>query len=310
MRKCFLSVIFLTIIASLSASSEDSCNLVLFDIQEPNFALNKKPDYEIKGIEVIGNFGAYYADKQHAAFYNGRPNNINNINYVFDNYYWREQIKELMRSNLNRDSVLLSPDSYPENMKYTLAMYVGFGVRYNYSSAWALNIQFNVCKLTAKDVFTLQVFPAFDNESKSYVNYGVFGKESRTIIDIGAVKTFRTKEHIRPILEFGASFNNTLVKENFIVVEDQKFNIIDIYAGRNYIPNSNVQEYEMRQGGLGVGLYVGGGVKWMFNQFLSLETTLTVYSSMINLENYAGMGLHFAPMFRIVASPALFINND
>lgn len=261
-----------------------------------------------KGLEVIGNFGAYLADKRHAAFYNGAPQNVNNINFVLDNYYWKENIKEILRTTVNRDSFMLS--EYPQNMKYSVTMNVGFGFRYNYNPSWALNFQINVCKLTAKDFFTIEVFPAFDNQSKSYLNYGIMGLESRTIIDLGLVRTFKTDKNIRPLLELGLNFNNTLVKEAYIVIEEQKFSTINIYGNRNYIPNSNNPEYQIRQGGIGFGAYGGAGLKWVFNNFLSLETVVYLYMSQINLEEYEGFGYHTSGFLRFVMSPALLMSKD
>lgn len=261
-----------------------------------------------KGIEVIGNFGVYLADKKHAKFYDGSDGNVNNIKYVFNNYYRRESIKEYMRVNYNRDSIISIEGS--SNMHYSPSMYVGFGFRYNYSAEWALNVQFNVTKLTAKDFLSVEVFPAFDNDLRSYIRFGIVGKESRTMIDVGMVRTFNPEKNIRPMAEFGLNFSNTLVSESYIAVDEQKLSMIDIYAGRTYIPNANVQEYEIRQGGLGYGGYLGGGVKFAFNPFLSLETIAYVYMSRIPLEGYESFGIHPSAIFRIVVSPALFMEHE
>lgn len=269
--------------------------------------LLKQEETGPKGIEVIGNFGVYFADKKHAKFYDGSDRNVNNIRYVFNNYYWREDIKEYLRTNYNRDSIVMIET--PSNMRYQPSMYVGFGFRYNYSAEWALNVQFNVTKLTAKDMVSVQVFPAFDNDFKSYINFGLVGKESRTKIDIGMVRTFRTNQNIRPMAEFGLNFNNTLVKESYLVVGEKKFSTVDLYAGRPFVPNANVQEYEIRQGGLGYGGYLAGGAKFAFNQFLSLETIAYIYMSHIKLEKHEGFGIHPSVIFRIVASPALFMEH-
>ncbi len=279
-----------------------------FNYSYPSIKTLKTEPEGPKGLEVIGNFGAYLADKHHAAFYNGTPQNVNNINFVLDNYYWRDNIKELLRNTVNRDSFMLS--DYPKNMKYNITMNVGFGFRYNYNPSWALNFQINVCKLTAKDFFTIQVFPAFDNQSKSYLNYGIIGSESRTNIDLGLVKTFKTDKNIRPMAEFGLNFNNTIVKEAYIVVEEQKFSTINVYGNRNYIPNTNNPEYQIRQGGIGFGAYGGAGVKWVFNTYLSLETVLYLYMSQINLEGYEGFGYHTSGFLRFVMSPALLMNKN
>lgn len=298
--------IFLLLFFSAFATND-----TLIDYKAP-FSLKgmklKTDEVGPRGIEVIGNFGVYFADKKHAQFYDGSDRNINNIKYVFNNYHWRESIKEYMRIEYNRDSIISLEG--PSNMHYSPSMYVGFGFRYNYSAEWALNVQFNVTKLTAKDFLTVEVFPAFDNDLRSYIRFGIAGKESRTKIDVGLVRTFYPEKNIRPMAEFGLNFNNTLVSESYIAVDEQKFSMVDMYAGRTYIPNANVQEYEIRQGGLGYGGYLGGGVKFAFNPFLSLETIAYVYMSRIKLERHEGFGIHPSAILRIVVSPALFMGHE
>ena len=39
------------------------------------------------GWEISGNFGAYFANKYQAKFYDGRKENKNNIDYIFNNKY-------------------------------------------------------------------------------------------------------------------------------------------------------------------------------------------------------------------------------
>lgn len=270
--------------------------------------LPKKESKGPIGWEFSGNFGVYFANKYHASFYNGKSTNVNNINYVLSNYTWRNDIKNSLMTavNVNRDSFMLS--SLPSNMKYSSSMYVGFGARYNFNPKWAFNLEFNFVKLTAKDVFTLEVFPDLVDGNK-YVQYPIWGIETRTNIQVGAIHTFNTEKLIRPFVEGGLIFTNTLVKESKISVEDQIYDLVNIYSAP-YVQNTNQQVYEVRQGGLSFGGYANGGAKLVFNKFVSLELLASLYYNQINLEYYSAFKFHAAAMFRLVLSPGFFISKS
>jgi hypothetical protein len=272
------------------------------------FLLKKESKGPI-GWEFSGNFGVYFANKYHASFYNGQKSNINNIDFVFNNKYWNDNIKNSLLSTVNRDSFMLS--ELPSSMKYSSSMYVGFGARYNFNPKWAFNLEFNFVKLTAKDVFTLELFPAFDNESHSYVQYPIWGIETRTNIQVGAIHTFNTEKLIRPFVEGGLIFTNTLVKESKISIEESEYNLVNIYTG-NYVPNSNTQENIIRQGGLAFGGYASGGAKLVFSNFVSLELLVTLFYNKINLDlnKYPDFKFQEAAMFRLVLSPGFFISKS
>ncbi len=260
-----------------------------------------------RGFEFSGNFGGYFANKYNAQYYNGNSVNENNIDFVLKNQYWFDEIKNILRTSINRDSIMLS--ELPTNMKYSPSMYVGFGVRYNYTPSWALNIQFNFTKLIAKDFFTFQVFPAFDNENRSYVKYGIIGSETRNNIEIGVLHTFMPEKIIRPFAEVGVLFTNTKVKESKILIESSEYSLINIYSG-SYIPNTQLQENNILQGGLSFGGYFSGGVKFVFNDFASFEVMASLYYKQINLQPYKDFKIHGAGMVRLILSPAFFIKKE
>lgn len=278
------------------------------DTTEVSFPNDKKPSGP-KGWEVVGNFGAYWGNKYQASFYNGSKSNVNNINYVFSNYYWYNDIKNSLMSSLtvNRDSFVLSET--PSKMKYSTTMHVGFGGRYNFNPEWALNIEFNQAKLTAKDFFTIEVFPSFPNENHSYLQYPIWGIETRTNIQVGVLRTLNTTKKVRPIIELGAVFTNTLVKESKISIEKQEYNLINIYSNP-FVQNGNNQENIIRQGGLGFGGFMNGGVKIVFSNFVSAELYGSLYYQQINLENYNAFKMHEALMFRFVLSPGFFMAKE
>ena len=291
--------LFLLLIISITALKASFPDTTIYRV--PNSKKTEGPS----GWEFSGNFGVYWGNKYQAGFYNGQHSNVNNIDYVLNNKYWGDEIKNLLMTSVNRDSFMLS--SLPSNMKYSSTMYVGFGARYNFNPKWAFNLEFDFAKLTAKDFFTLEVFPAIDNQSHSYIQYPIWGTETRTNIQVGAIRTFNQGKKIQPFFEVGAIFTNTLVKESKISIEDHEYNLVNIYSG-NYVPNTNLQEYQIRQGGLSFGGYANGGAKLVFNKFVSLELLASLYYNQINLEYYSAFKFHAATMFRLVLSPAFFMS--
>lgn len=297
-KAALLFFISLTLYTSISASRPYNSSL------DPE---TKRMLEGPKGWEFSGNFGAYWGNKYQASFYSGAKTNINNIDYVLSNKYWNDEIKNTLMTTVNRDSFMLS--ELPTNLKYSSTMHVGFSGRYNFNPEWALNMEFNFTKLTAKDFFTLEVFPSFDNESHSYLRYPIWGIETRMNIQTGVIHTFNKGKRIRPFFEIGAVFTNTVVKESKISIENSEYNLINIYSG-NYVPNSNIQEYQIRQGGISVGGYTSGGVKYALTNFVSLELLASYYYNQIKLENYEAYKSHYALMFRLVLSPAFFMTAE
>lgn len=257
-----------------------------------------------RGWEVCGNFGVFKASPNQASFYNGRDSNVNNVNYVFSNYYWRQDIENQLIQYVNRDSFAIA--SFPSKMQYDGAMYVGFSARFNYSRALSLNFHFNFARLNLKDVLSLQVFPALPGEVESYVQCGLFGQESRSNIDVGLMYAFEAEKDFSPIAEIGINLNSTVVKYSKLQVYDLTFNLVDVY-GTPYVPNSPMTEYPIKQGGLGFGLYSSAGIRYTMSHQFSMELVGFAYYSKVNLEGYTGFGLHYGAMIRLIISP-YFIN--
>lgn len=298
MKKITIAFLFLGLFFSLNATTPDT---TLFKLSLSKDVVGPK------GWEFIGNFGGYWGNKYQASFYNGKASNVNNVNYVLGNSYWHDEIKNLLMTYANRDSFVLS--QLPESMHYSTTMHVGFGVRYNFNPMWAFNLEFNFAKLTAKDFITFEVFPSYDNESHSYLQYPIWGIETRTNIQAGVVHTFNVGKKIRPFFELGLVATNTIVKESKITIEEKDYNLVNIYSG-NYLPGTNQQEYQIRQGGIGVGGYLDGGVKFIFNDFVSMELYAALYYQQINLEGYNSFKMQESAMLRLVLSPGFFMSKE
>lgn len=254
------------------------------------------------GWEVSGNFGVYQANKYHAKFYNGEPQNVNNLNYIFSNYYWYQDIKDQIIIHEQRDSFLIS--DYPADIKYDAAMHVGFSARYNFSEEITMNISFNYSKLQVRDVIALEVIPPFSGAVESFVYCNIFGTEGRTNIDVGGMYTFSPEKNLTPFAEMGLNVNSTHVKKHMMHLYDREFNLVNIYGSSNYVPGTPLNEYDIRQGGIGFGTYISGGMRYALNDQFSMELAAIIYLKTVGLEHYnRKFGLHGAVLFRLVFSP-------
>jgi len=251
------------------------------------------------------NAGYYNASKNHAGYYDGRPMNENNINYILGNYYWRQDIKEELMDEISRDSFWLV--EYPAQMKYNGAMLFGFVARYNYSADFSLNFQFNFAKLQLNDIFNLEVWPAIPGNVQSFIPCSITGEESRSNIDFSMLFSFASASHSpwKPFAEVGVNLNSVVVKSSQIHIFDLTYNIRDIYGGMPYIPNTPLSEYPIKQGGIGYGMYSSAGVRCVFSKDFAFEILGMINYSTVNLEGYKGFGLHWAPIIRLVMSPSM-----
>jgi hypothetical protein len=262
-----------------------------------------------KGWNLGINTGYYKASSLHAGYYDGRPQNENNINYVFGNPYWYQDIKNEIRNKISRDSFWIA--EYPVKMKYNGAMMFGFVARYNYSADFSLNFQFNFAKLHLNDIFNIEVWPAIPGSVQSFIACPITGIESRSNIDFSMMFSFASKNKtpIKPFFEIGLNLNSVNVKSSQIHIFDLTYNIRDVYGGVPYVPNMPLSEYPIKQGGIGYGLYSTVGTRYIMSKDVWIELLGMINYSTINLEGYKGFGMHWSPVLRFILSPAMLSNN-
>ncbi len=306
MKKTVILTLCAVVFFPLLMWSRGDDSLKIHIQQSPFYVKNNQQKI---GWEVSGNFGLYLPNKHHAQFYNGDRHNVNNLEYIFSNYYWRQEIVELMDYNASRDSFQIY--EIPANIKYDAAMHVGFSARYNFSDELALNISVNYSKLQVRDVFTLQVFPPYSGMLESFVYCGIFATEGRTNIDIGGMYTISPHKQLTPFWEAGLHANSTHVKKHVIHIFEREFNMVNVYGSSSYIPNTPLNEYDIRQGGLGFGAYLSGGYRYAMSDQFSMELLATGYLKTVNLEGYSNkFALHSAFLFRMVLSPFFQFGTD
>lgn len=255
-----------------------------------------------RGWEVSGNFGVFKGNNFHAGFYSGAPKNVNNLNYVLNNQYWMQEIKTLISDYGQRDSI--SNIYYPSSMSYQPALYIGFSGRFHFSDQIALNIHVNTAQLVTTDFISFKVFPPYTGMAESYVNAQIYGKETRTHIDLGLMYSFDKKNDFNMFVEMGAHLSSTRVKESAFMLYDNIYSIVDIYGGSQYVPGAQLNEYDNFQGGLGFGIFASSGLRYTINEQACIELVPNFYLSTVNLPEYNNrLKLNFSTQFRIVVSP-------
>lgn len=239
------------------------------------------------------NMGAYFANGFHGNFYNGAAGNVDSIGLIFTNYYYTQDIRKELQDTFR----LLE---LPTGMKYQPAMQFGFYVKYSFDRQLGAFLQFNYAKLKAKDVFTLGVGPEASYLTFDDIRtYPIWGTEERIYIDLGVSKTFETSKNVQVFLEGGLNINNTRVKEHKIQIGSLEYSLINIYGDSPYIPNTQMQTYETRLGGIGIGAFATAGLRFVFNDKISLDPGFSFYWSKANLEGYSAYRPHYAVFVRL-----------
>lgn len=237
------------------------------------------------------NLGAFWANKYQAGFYNGHSGNMDSINLIFTNHYYLQEIKR----ELNDTFRLME---LPMDMRYQPAMLIGFTVRYSMTHNFGIMLSCNYHSLKAKDVFTMALGPgaaAFD----SLLLCPIWGKEDRMHIDLGLSKDFVIDDGINFFLEGGMNVNYSKVKEHKIAIRSLEYSLINLYGNQAYIPNTQLQEYNVHLGGWGIGGFVNAGFRLVFNNHVSLDPGATFYWTRANLEGYSAYKPHFSVWVRL-----------
>jgi len=257
------------------------------------------PDREFGHWDLGLNFGMYWASKYHAGFYDGSPQNVNTINYVLDNKYWHDDIKNELNA---ADDFYL--DELPANMRYTGAFQIGMYFRKTFDNYTGFSLQFDYSKLTASDFFTLEVDPQPSIGKEPDIRiYPIWGIEDRINIDILFSKYFRTKSQMMvPFFESGININSAYVKENKIRIESLEYSLINDYINGSYVPGTQPYTYNVQQGGIGWGVSAAVGLKMIFNEQVSIDPGFRVYYQKVNLERYENFGLSYSIFVRLSLS--------
>jgi len=259
-------------------------------------------DDDYGGLEAGLNIGVYFGNDKTANFYNGAGNGeeMNSADRILNNPNYLTKINEVLDYNGFRYPLEEGAFEtvYPTDMKYTPAIYAGLTGRYWLNRKVAIAVSMNYSRLNTRDylqINTPQDIPS--NKEPQYILGTIIGQEDRVNIDFGLVNSFAIHEKMNFIFEVGFNLNNTTVIMNKIeiygLVLDIKYN-----GNNNYIPNSNQQQYNIRQGGIGYGAYATPGLQINFKEDISMDILVQFYYSYLELEHYSQWGFQWAPYVR------------
>lgn len=241
------------------------------------------------GWKIALNSGLFLSSNHSASFYNGQDYNDNTINFILKNQYHFNDIMALLEAS---DTFRLH--GLPVKMRYNPALMIGFSFRNNFAEDKAWFIQFNQTKLKAADVYTLEVDPrdqiATEPDLRTFM---IWGEEQRYLFDLGYSQEFEgSRPMFRPFIEAGITLTNTKVKAHKIFVVEREYSLINLYGNQPYIPGSNMQEFNVEQGGIGYGGFINAGIKLYVNHYFSLDPTIHLYFATTNLDRYNHLRPH------------------
>jgi len=241
------------------------------------------------------NFGLYLPSNYHAKFYDGSSDNVNNIDYVFGNKYWYQDIFNAVNA---ADTVLVA--ELPTNMRYRPSFQIGVYFRRTFDNYFGFSMQFDYSKLIATDKYTVQVDPDYIATEPDIRIYDIWGIEERINIDLLFSRYFELDNPMyMPFFEAGINLTSTKVKEHKIRIEDLEYSLVDVYLNGSYVPGMAQNEYEIYQGGIGFGFTAAAGIKLRFNNQISVDPGLRIYFQNVKLENYDLMKPAFAFFVRL-----------
>lgn len=257
----------------------------------------QEPEDSIRRWELGLNFGAYFANKYSANFYNGSPGNINNVNYVLSNKYWYEDIKRALNATY---AVVVGPESYQMNMHYQVSFMGGLFLRFNFDRKNGLFLQSNYTQLNASDYVVMEVDPKTYLTQPDLRLIPIIGREGRVMIDLAYQRSFPLKSKINLFLQAGLTMCYTQVLKSFIDVEGVQYNLINIYGDQFYVPNSPVQTININQNKFGFGACFGAGAGIPLTYMFGIEPGVYCQYYPTNLENYPLFRPSFGAYLRIM----------
>jgi len=254
----------------------------------------------------IGLNAGYFVPSRHSAgFYSGHDYNENTINFILKNKYQFQEIMGLLDAT---DTFRL--EGLPERMKYTPTLMVGFLFRNNVTENQAWFIQFNQVKLRASDFYTIEVDPKpLIGIFPDLRSYAIIGEENRYHIDLGYSHEFRlSTEMYRPFIDIGFTLTNTRVKSHKIRIEEREYSLVNVYGSNSYVPNTDLQTFQVIQGGVGYGGFLNLGLKLFVNNYFSLDPVIHFYLNTVNLDGYNHIRPHMYFNVRLAVNNLFLFN--
>jgi hypothetical protein len=255
--------------------------------------------FPLRRVEFGLNFGAYFANKYSANFYNGSPENVNRLDFLMSNTYTYREIKTAMGLS-ESDVIEIPPDGYARNMHYNVAFSGGLFMRINLNRKNSFFLQANYTQLRAADVVSIKVNPTSYLTFDNIVLEPVIGKEGRVMIDLGYQRSFPLRSRINLFIQGGFTMCYTQVIKSIFVAGSTEFNLVNIYGDQGYQPGYNNQAFTVNQNAFGFGGYLGVGAGIPLTNMFGIEPGFFAHYYPTNLEGYPDFKPSFGLYLRIL----------
>ncbi len=237
-------------------------------------------------------FGMYLPNNSTANYYNGTG---------------EHSVETALNRQWNYDRIVRHLDEVietflvyelPTNMRYNPGLQVGFYGGLNLNNSFAVLGEFNYTRLTLADRFTIETDRETFTSEPYLVLSDISGTEERIELRLGFQYTMLTNGYMHPFVESGLNITDVKVIENRVNIKGLTINIRD-FRGEYY----NIRDY-----GMGLGLYTALGLKMDVSDAVAIRAGGSVSFSRINLGDNHKIKPQFTAFMRLnlndVFSPA------
>lgn len=211
--------------------------------------------------------GAYFANPSTANYYNGTGEH--NVETALN----RQHNRDRLIANVHEIIQTFEVGELPLKMRYDPGILIGFFGGLQFSRSFAVMGEFNYSRLSVADKFTL-ITDKFTSTTEPYrLLSDIYASEERIDLRLGFQYTWYRDSYIHPFIESGLSITDTKVLENRVNIRGMEFNIREIRS----------QYYNVRDYGMGFGLYTGVGLNMEVSDGFSFRMGGSVSLSRINL---------------------------
>ena len=272
--RVFVACFLVLIVADLSAQRLRSLfhkskvsHVYMYDEDEP-------AGDSLRGFSYGLNLGGYFASAKTANFYNGTCPIEGFVNEaaqircftIVDRLDRNVFIQDgsYITNFYNATDYVFPYDTYPTNMKYNPAMYVGLQLKYNFSRYSAVFLNVNALKLNAAGQFSMRFLgtPQPLNAQGDIRLFAITGSEQRMNLNLGFRQGWMMGDFSNFYLQFGGSMLATKWTKNQIYVAERSFDLMTNvpFAGQTAVT-------AQAQAGLGFGGFAGTGVEFWLGKY-------------------------------------------
>jgi hypothetical protein len=229
----------------------------------------------IRGLFYGLNIGAYFGNAETAGLYNGSGSFEGFVNEAAEiqwfsveerigiNSPFINDIRDI-KTFYNAEGYIFPYDSYPTNMRYNPAMYVGLQLKYNFNRYAALVFNLNALRLKAIGQFSMQFIgtPLLQNAQNDVRLFSIVGEEQRFNINLGYRQGWMMGDFSNFYIQLGGSMLGTKWTKNYVLVADRSF---DLVTNVPVIGQTAMQAQQAAR--VGFGAYTSVGVEFWLGKY-------------------------------------------